>query len=144
MEPITRANALWKALVANRLVGIGAIVACIVGLFTITEQIRKFMLSAWQMLHKRIERHRAERIVDFLAGQKNPESQISDAHGLTPPTHLSRRSLEIGMALNLKPRRVLHLLWQLKEQHRVEQQGVIDSWKISRHELENRNWRKKK
>ena len=144
MEPITRANAVWKALVANPLVGTAAIVTAIVGLFTISEKFGKFIVSGWQIVHNRIERHRAERIVNFLAAQINPKPQISDAYGHTPPTHLSCSSLNIAEALNLKPLRVLHLLRQLKEQARVEQQGIIDSWEISRHELDNRNWRKKR
>src|SRR6266567_2808274 len=144
MDPITRANAVWKALVANPLVGAAAIVTAIVGLFTISEKFWKYIVSAWQLVHDRIERHRAERIVDFPAAQTNPKPQVADAGGHTPPTHLSSSSLNIAEALNLKPLVVLHLLRQLKEEGRVQQQGIIDSWKVSRHELDNRNWRKRK
>jgi hypothetical protein len=144
MEPITRANAIWKALVANPLVGIAAIFTAIVGLFTITEKLGKWIVSGWQMVHNRIEHHRAERIVKFLAAQTNPEPRIPDGHGHAPPLHKSCSSVEIAEALDMTPLLILHLLGKLKEQQRVEQQGIIDSWKVSKHELNNRNWRKKK
>jgi hypothetical protein len=144
MEPITRANAIWKALVANPLVGIVAIVTIIVGLFTITEKLGKGIVSGWQAIHACIGRRRGNRIVDFLAAQTNPEPRSPNARGHTPPTHLSCGSVQIAEALNLKPLPVLHLLGRLKEQRRVEQQGIIDSWKVSKHELDNRNWRKRK
>lgn len=144
MEPITRANAIWKALVANPLVGIVAIITAIVGLFTIIEKLGKGIVSGWQAIHTCIGRHRGDRIVDFLAARTNPEPPNQNVYGHTPPTHLSCGSVQIAEALNLKPLTVLHLLGRLKEQHRVQQQGITDSWKVSKHELDNRQWRKRK
>jgi hypothetical protein len=143
MEAFTP-SALWKVLAANPLVGFVSIVAILVGVLTIIKEIGKGVVSARQIIHNCIERHRANRIADYLAAQTSPEPKIENKYGHSPPSHLSCGSAQIAEALNLKPLLVLHLLGRLKEQQRVEQQGVIDSWKVSRYELNNRNWRKKK
>jgi hypothetical protein len=143
MEAFTQPSTIWKILAANPLVGFASIIAILVGVLTITKEIGKGILSAWKMIHDCIERHKAESIVDFLAAQTNPAPQVPNSYGHNPPTHLSCSSVEIAEALNLKPLLVLHLFGRLKEQQRVEQQGNIDSWKVSRHELNNRSWRKK-
>jgi len=138
MGSITQANAIWKALAANPLVGIAAIVTTLVGLFTIIEKLGKCLVSGLHALRNCITRHRAERIVEFLAAQTNPAPQVANTYGHIPPTHLSRGSVHIAEALRLKPLTVLKLLGLLKEEQRVEQQGTADLWKVGKHELNNR------
>ena len=144
MEAITQTGTIWKVLATNPLLGFASIVAILVGLLTITKEIAKGVMSARRMINDYIERHKAGRIVDYLATQTNPEPLTADKYGHSPPLHKFCGSLQIANALNMKPLLVLYLLGKLREQQRVEQQGIIDSWRVSPCELNNRNWRKRK
>jgi hypothetical protein len=108
-----------------------------------------------RMIRNFIEHRRAERIMDYLFSQTNPQPQdqygqtpmtnraAPDSRGLTPLSHKYCKSLVIAKAVKIKPLLVLRILGKLEEQQRVERQGTLDHWRVTIHELHNRTWRNK-
>jgi len=84
------------------------------------------------------EHRRIEKILNYLSSQFNPTSLVRDGYGHTPLSHYARSSLDIGKATKMSPILALQLLGKLTTQKRVEQQGILDLWRITVWELESR------
>jgi hypothetical protein len=105
---------------------------------------KELAVTSVHLIRGWIEHQRIKKVVNFLALQVNPEPRVPNGRGHTPPSHIFCKSFQIAGALGMSPLMVLRLLEKLKTEQRVEQQGTLDSWKISKYEIEHRKFRNRK